>query len=99
MEYRLGTALKIKDGGKTLSLKCPNCGNKVGFSVFSNAESRLSSKFPFFKRGNVYFLVCPKCASIYTVEESRGKNFVKGEKLSIGDFDLKTLKKFKDEAK
>ena len=58
MEYRLGTALKIKDGGKTLSLKCPNCGNKVGFSVFSNAESRLSSKFPFFKRGNVYFLVC-----------------------------------------
>lgn len=95
MEYRLGNNLKIKDIGETLTLECPNCGNKVKFRLFSNNELRLRSDFPFAKSGKVFFLVCPDCAAVYTVDEAKGKNFAKGEKLSIGDFDFKTLKPFK----
>lgn len=96
MEYRLGTALKIKDSGETLSLTCPKCGNNVEFRVFSNAETRLDASFPFINLGKVYFLICPKCAGIFTVEQSKGKSFDKGVKTSILDLDLKTLKEFKE---
>lgn len=94
MKYRLGTGLKIKDKGETVSLVCPKCENRVKFSVFSNIENRLNSNFPFIDTKNVYFLVCPKCASVYTVDEIKGKTFETGEKLSIGNFDFKTLKEF-----
>ena len=97
MEYRLGTGLKIKDKGETVSLVCPKCKKAVNFHMFSNIENRLDAKFPFIKSSNVYFLICPNCASVYTVDEVKGKNFDKGEKLSIGNFDLKTLKEFKHE--
>ncbi len=96
MEYRLGTGLKIKSTGETLPLYCPKCGKKVSFGVFSNIENRLSPSFPFVNSKDVYFLVCPECASIFTVDESKGKTFAKGEKLAIGNFDFKTLKKFND---
>lgn len=95
MDYRLGTGLKIKNKGETVSLVCPHCENKVKFQVFSNIENRLDSKFPFFNSKNVYFLICPKCASVYTVDHAKGKNFAEGEKLAIGNFDFKTLKEFK----
>ena len=97
MEYRLGTGLKIKDKVETVSLVCPKCENKVNFHVFSNIENRLASKFPFINSNNVYFLICPKCASIFTVDEVKGQIFSGGEKLAIGNFDLKTLKEFKNE--
>lgn len=96
MEYRLGTGLKIKDKGETVSLVCPKCNENVNFHLFSNIEKRLDVKFPFIKSNNVYFLICPKCASVFTVDESKGKTFDKGEKLSIGNFDFKTLKEFKN---
>ena len=96
MEYRLGTALKIKDSGETLALTCPKCGEKVEFRVFSNSETRLDSSFPFVNMGNVYFLICPKCAGIFTVDRKKGKSFDKGLKTSILDIDLKTLKEFKE---
>lgn len=95
MEYRLGTSLKIKDRGETETLECPNCKNKVKFGVFTNMDNRLIPEFPLFESTSIYFLVCPKCASIYTVDETKGDNFKKGEKLSIGNFDLKNLKAFK----
>ncbi len=95
MEYRLGTGKKIKSKGDTLPLVCPECGKKVSFGVFSNIENRLDSSFPFINTQNVYFLICPECASVYTVDESKGKVFEKGEKLAIGNFDFKQLKKFK----
>lgn len=96
MEYRLGTGLKIKDKGETVSLVCPKCKKTVHFRLFSNLENRLNAKFPFIKSSNIYFLICPKCASVFTVDEAKGKNFDKGENLSIGNFDLKTLKEFKN---
>ncbi|MDE6110962.1 MAG: hypothetical protein K2F65_03485 [Eubacterium sp.] len=96
MEYRLGTGLKIKDKGETVSLVCPKCDEKVNFHLFSNIENRLNAKFPFIKTSNVYFLICPKCAAVFTVDEAKGKSFDKGEKLSIGNFDFKTLKEFKN---
>lgn len=95
MEYRLGTSLKVRSKGETLPLYCPECGKKVTFGVFSNIENRLDSSFPFINSKDVYFLVCPECASIFTVDESKGDVFAKGEKLAIGNFDFKTLKKFK----
>ena len=82
---------------ETVELVCPNCHNKVNFGVFSNFERRLAVKPTLLDTQTVYFLVCPECASVYTVEEARGKAFQKGEKLSIGNFDLKSLKKFKSE--
>ena len=96
MEYRRGNAIKIKDSGETLSLTCPKCGEKVSFRMFSNAEKRLEASFPFVNSGKVYFLICPKCAGIFTVEQSKGKSFDKGIKTSILDLDLKTLKEFKE---
>ena len=95
MEYRLGTSIRIKDKGETATLECPCCKNKVKFGVFSNMDTRLIPDFPLIDSTCVYFLICPKCASIYTVDESKGDEFTKGEKLSIGNFDLKSLKEFK----
>lgn len=95
MEYRIGNSLRVKSRGETLSLTCPNCNEKVQFGVFSNYERRLAPKLTLFDCKTVYFLVCPKCASIFTVDEKKGDSFKNGEKLSIGNFDLKTLKEFK----
>ena len=94
MEYRFGNSKKVHSIGETNELTCPNCSKRVKFSVFSNFELRLAADFPFFDSGNVYVLVCPKCAGIFTVESEKGKLFKKGEKLAIGDFDLKEPKKF-----
>ena len=88
MEYRLGNSKWVHQRGETVELVCPNCHNK---------ERRLAVKPTLLDTQTVYFLVCPECASVYTVEEARGKAFQKGEKLSIGNFDLKSLKKFKSE--
>lgn len=95
MEYRLGTSLRIKEKGETVELQCPHCNKKVKFGVFSNMDTHLISEFPLIDSTRIYFLVCPKCASIYTVDENKGDEFTKGEKLAIGNFDLKTLKEFK----
>ncbi|MDD6728620.1 MAG: hypothetical protein PUE08_05300 [Eubacteriales bacterium] len=97
MEYRLGTSLRVKSRGETVELTCPNCKKKVNFGVFSNLERRFVPKVTLLDCNTVYFLVCPECASIYTVDEAKGDSFKKGQKLSIGNFDLKTLKKFKPE--
>lgn len=94
MEYRFGNSLKVNEQGQTEELTCPKCNNKVKFSVFSNSEGRLDSNFPFYKTGNVYILVCPECSSVFTVDEAKGKTFKKGEKLAIGNFDLKEPEKF-----
>ncbi len=95
MEYRLGNSLRVKASGDTLELTCPNCKQKVQFGVFSNYERRLAPKITLLDCSNVYFLVCPGCAAVYTVDRPKGDCFKKGEKLSIGNFDLKTLKEFK----
>ena len=94
MEHRLGKSKKIYEEGTTTLLECPNCKNKVNFSVFSNLNTKLISQFPVMKFENVYFLICPKCACIYGVDRQKGVNFKNGEKLSIGNYDLKELKKF-----
>jgi len=94
MEYRFGNSKKVKELGLTCDLTCPKCTKKVNFSVFSNSESRLNADFPFVKSGNVYILVCPECSSVFTVDENKAKTFKKGEKLAIGNFDLKEPKAF-----
>lgn len=95
MEYRLGNSTKIKAGGDTVELTCPNCEKKVQFGVFSNAERRFAPKITLLDCSTVYFLVCPECACVFTVDQAKGDCFKKGHKLSIGNFDLKTLKEFK----
>lgn len=94
MEYRTGNNKKIIEHGETVELTCPNCNKKVNFSLFSNKKASLTSEFPILKNSNVYFLVCPECAKVYGVDESFGKNFKKGEKLAIGNFDFKELEEF-----
>mgnify|MGYP006883506265 CR=1 FL=1 len=83
MEYRLGNSKWVHQRGETVELVCPNCHNKVNFGVFSNLERRLAVNPTLLDTQTVYFLVCLECASVYTVEEARGKAFQKGEKLSI----------------
>ena len=95
MEYRLGNSKWIKNIGDTVEITCPDCSQKGKFGVFTNADTRLAAHFPLFTNKDVYFLICPKCATVYTVDESKGKTFKDGEPLSIGDFDLKKLKEFK----
>ncbi len=95
MEYRLGNSKWVKSAGDTVEITCPECNEKGHFGVFTNADTRLKTTFPLFTNNDVYFLVCPKCATVFTVEESIGKTFKDGELLSIGDYSLKKLKKFK----
>lgn len=94
MEYRLGNSLKIKSRGETIKLKCPHCEKEVQFGVFSNFERRLDAK-KLLDLKTVYFLICPSCASIYTVEEVTGEEFTKGRQDAIDTWDFKDLKEFK----
>lgn len=79
-----------------MELTCPNCNKKTQLGVFSNYERRLAAKLTLFDCNTVYFLICPECAAVYTVDEAKGDCFKKGEKLSIGNYDLKPLKEFKE---
>ena len=94
MEYRLGNNKKIKSSGETVELTCPKCDKKVRMSLFSNSEMKITAELPFIKKGDVFFLICPECAAVFGVDESKGKDFKKGEMLSIGNFDLKELIRF-----
>lgn len=94
MEYRLGNSDRVFSHGETTELTCPHCKKQVEFSVFTNFEARLTAKFPLLKTGNVYFLVCPECASVYTVDEAQGHAFRKDSKLAILTGDLKELEPF-----
>lgn len=67
----------------------------VKFGVFSNFERKLVPKITILDCSTVFFLVCPECAEIFTVDESKGEGFRKGNKLAITDTDLKPLKPFK----
>lgn len=96
MEYRLGNSLKVKDRGRTRKIECPNCKAKTEFSLFTNMDTRLTAKYPLLDVKTVYFLVCPKCASVFTVDEAKGDSFKKGETFAIGNYDLKPLEAFKD---
>lgn len=95
MEYRIGKSLRIKEQGQTVELTCPKCSKKVKFSVFSNRNPELIPDIPFLTNENVYFLICPECASVFGINKDAGKVFTKGEELAIGNFDLKELKSFK----
>ena len=95
MEYRLGNSLRVKSRGETLETICPNCKKTVKFGVFSNFERRLAAKITLLDCNTVYFLVCPQCASVFTVDEEIGDDFKKGNKFAITDTDLLKLKKFK----
>lgn len=77
MEFRLGNSRWVHQRGETVSIICPECKNKVNFGVFSNFERHLAVKATLLDCKTVYFLVCPECASVFTVEEARGKAFQK----------------------
>ena len=94
MRYRLGNNKNIEEQGETLPLDCPKCNKKVSLSVYSNKGFDLIPEFPIIKNKTVFFLVCPECASVFGVDEALGKSFKKGEKLAIGNFDLKELEAF-----
>ncbi len=94
-EYRLGNSLKIKDRGETDELVCPECGGRVKLKLFKNMDIRLKAEFPVLDPHTVYFLVCPKCAGIFTVDEDQGDLLASGQKYAVGPYDLKKLRKFK----
>lgn len=94
MNYKLGNSKYINSQGETEELTCPKCSQIVNFSVFTNFEARIIPKLPLVKAGSVFFLVCPNCSSIFTVKQEVGNVFAKGEKLAIGNYDLKELDKF-----
>ncbi len=95
MEYRLGNSLRVKDKGETDEMECPCCKNKVKLRLFRNTDVRLISSYPLLKATGVYFLICPKCASVYTVDEDQGDLLASGQKYAVGSFDLKKLKEFR----
>ena len=96
MEYRLGNSLRIKDRGKTRKIECPSCKTKTEFGIFTNMDTRLTAKYPLLDVKTVYFLICPKCAGVFTVDEAKGDSFMKGESCAIGNYDLKPLEAFKE---
>ena len=96
MDYRLGNNKKIKSNGDTLPLVCPKCKKEVTFGVFSNLDRRIAVKKIPFEISTVYFLVCPECASVFTVDEAKGKSFKK-DIAAITSDDLKELEAFHPE--
>ncbi len=94
MEYRLGNYRRIKANGITVTLVCPKCSAKTEMSLFSNKKTALTADMPFLKNENIYFLVCPACAAVFGVDEAKGDLLKKGEKLAIGNYDLKELNRF-----
>lgn len=95
MEYRVGNSKKVKSKGDTYSLICPKCKKLSEFGVFSNFKRELTAEFPPIDYSTVYFLVCPNCAEIFTVDEAVAKEFAKGAREAITEKDLKQLKPFK----
>lgn len=95
MEYRLGNSIRVKDKGETQAMECPSCKSTVRFKVFRNMDVRFIAKYPLLEAQGVYFLICPKCAGIFTVDEDQGDLLAKGQKYAVGPYDLKKLKKFK----
>lgn len=93
MEYRLGNSKYVKSRGETTEITCPNCNKNVNFGVFSNFERKLDVK-SLIGCTSVYFLICPECSSVFTVDEANGDKFKKGDKSSIGADDLKLLTEF-----
>lgn len=79
MEYKLGNSRKIKTRGETAEITCPKCGKVVKLGVFSNFERHLAVKPTLFDLNTVYFLICPECAAVFTVDEHKGKQFTSGE--------------------
>lgn len=96
MEYRLGNSRKIKTKGKEVCLVCPNCNKETAFGLFSNLERKIVIKPNLLDLKKVYFLVCPNCAAIYTVDEEIGNEFVKYN-VPINPEELTRLKEFKPE--
>lgn len=94
MEYKLGNSRKIKSRGDTVNLICPKCNKEGQFGVFSNFERHLAIKPSLLDLNTVYFLVCPNCAGIFTVDEITGKEFSKGRQTAIDAWDLTELKEF-----
>lgn len=90
MEYKLGNSRIIKDKGNTSVITCPKCSQEVKLGVFSNFERRLAIKPSLLDLNTVFFLVCPNCAALYTVDESLGEKFANGE-IQISADDLTEL--------
>ena len=95
MEYKLGNSLRVKSRGTTNPICCPKCNEQVSFGVFSNFERKLAVKPTLFDLNTVYFLVCPNCAGVFTVDQNVGESFVEGNEDAINTVDLTYLKEFK----
>lgn len=95
MEYKIGNSRFVKSRGETYLLNCPNCKKLSEFGVFSNYKRTLVPQFPPIDCNTVYFLICPNCATIYTVDETVGDSFKKGNREDITEQDLKPLDEYK----
>lgn len=97
MEYRLGNSKRIKSRGDTKPILCPKCGRTVSFGVFSNFERHLAANIKLFDLNTVYFLICPACAGIFSIDEEKGTAFKDGATDAVNTDDLIPLKGFKNE--
>lgn len=95
MEYKLGNSKIIKSRGESFELVCPHCNKKTNFGVFSNYERRLIAKMPLVDCNTVYFLICPQCSAIYTVDREIGDKFRKNDKAVLSPDLLKPLEEYK----
>lgn len=95
MEYKIGNSRRVKSRGNTYLLNCPHCSKLVEFGVFSNYKRELVPWLPLIDCNTVYFLICPNCASVFTVDENVGDDFKSGNREDISEKDLKELKEFK----
>ena len=94
MQYRLGNAIKIKDKGLLPEeIECPKCRKSVRFSVFSNGDTRLDAE-TIIKSKTVYFMICPECKTVFTMDEHLGKSLKKKDTV-VWTSDLTELEEFK----
>ena len=73
--------------GDSNEIACPVCSSNVSFALFENLDiSPVASILG--KAGETYFAVCPKCASIFNVNEEYIKAKTSGMTCFITPSDL-----------
>ncbi len=69
-----GTNFKVRQAGYLQAGRCPCCGSEEPFHVARKYQYLHAFFVPLYKFHSTYFATCPKCASIFEVDERIGKD-------------------------
>lgn len=68
-----GTNFKVESAGYVQAGRCPCCSSEEPFHLARKYQYLHAFFIPLFKFQSSYFATCPKCASIFEVSDTIGK--------------------------